>query len=576
MIRIGWILMLAFAIASSAAFAQKSDEEAAAREKLRRQNVLIDSIVADSRELRLPENRAIVYARVGTRLWELDQKRARQMFEDAVNELMSALAEMETERLRGRNPSSGIEARPQILQIIAGRDADFALQSLYRTRPPAVDRAIVGVKQTDSKIRNSPGSDAYLVQNELGLEQSIVRQAADQNPEKAAALIRAALKKGVTGDALPLLQKLNERDQAAAADLGSEVVGQLVRKNFTIAGQPDYAAIQTSITFLNDHIQQRSTAEKRFRFAASDMKTLADKLVAFFLDRVNQAASGYAPQMVTIAEKIRPDAVEKLKEVASGNQYRGGLRPMPRDAEVTRLLSPETTVEEMIAQAPKLSVDFRRQVYQNAANRLVSGGDVARARQLITENFSDDALTNAQEGLDWSIVTSLINKGRYGEAEAMIDEFSETTRLSGLISLAESIYNRDTAENQPLAARVLGKASALVPARPENNTEMQQAMQVIAAYSRIDPPAAFRFFEGLIPQLNEIAEASSLVSGYQGTYNYRRGELVLTNGGNFGFYLDGSMFRDLAKKDFDRSLALTNAFSRRELRLTLKQQLLDQ
>ena len=56
------VLML-FLCCFTGVFAQKETDqkaEDAAKEKLRRQMVLIDSLIADARELRLPENRAFV------------------------------------------------------------------------------------------------------------------------------------------------------------------------------------------------------------------------------------------------------------------------------------------------------------------------------------------------------------------------------------------------------------------------------------------------------------------------------------------------------------------------------------
>lgn len=555
-------------------FAQKEDE--AAKEKMRQRILLSEAIIADSRELRLPENRAIVFAKTGSRLWASDQKRAQDLFEDSINELLAAQAEAEMERRQGRQNEllTGQTTRPQVMQTIAAHNADFALRSLYRTRPTAVERAMVNQTVKDSKIRGTPGSDTYLVQNELNLEQSLLRLAADQNPEKAIALLQAALKKGVTGEALNLLRKLHEKDPAAAAELGSEVTAQLMRKNFMIGTQPDYSAMQASFSFLNEHLRQRPATDKGFRFTAADMKSLADKLIAFLLERGNQYGYPYAQQMVQVAEKMRPDAVEKLKELGV-NSRRQGFSSIQQDPNLSRLMKQETPIEQVLAEAPKLPADTRRQVYHSAANRLVAAGDLARARQVINDNFSDEALTNAEESLNWYYSHQLINQGKFTEAEALIDEFPEGNRLSALISLANAMFSRDAAENKTRALGVLEKARAGLPPRPENNNEMQHTMQLIAAYTRIEPAEAFRMLEGMVPQINELAEASVVISGFQGNNNIRRGELVISNGVSLGAHVDLSIIRVLAQKDFDRTMGLIGTFARREMRVSLKQQLLE-
>lgn len=573
-----WISAVIVAVCCTGVFAQSTAEAEATKEKLRQKQILIESIAADGRELRLPENRAILYARLGNKVWDIDQKRAEELFQDSVTELLAAQGEAEAERLRGRQGEflNYSNIRPQLLQLIASRNADLALKSLYRTRPFTVERAMTAANPKDNKIRSSPGNDLYLAQNELQLEQTIARQAADQNPERAVALLRTVLKKGVTGEALSLLRKIYEKDPSAAAELGGEVANRLTAKELMVGNQVDYNSVQTAISFLNDHIQKRAPSERVFRFAPADMKSLTDKLVNFFLSRTSQPAYGYLPQIIPIVEKLRPDALEKITELSkTPMDYHGGLRRIVQDPETMKLLSGETPVEEMLAKAPDLPIEARRGVYQMAANRLASEGNIGRARQIVSENFSDEALTSAQESLNWSYIHQLISQGKYNEAEVLIDESNEQNRFSGLISLADSMYSRDMEANRTRAIGVLAKAASSLPARPENSNEMQQFISLIAAYTRIEPTEAFRIIDGLTPQVNELAEASAVVSGFQGTYNFRRGEMLLTNGYAFGVNIDGSVFRGLSQKDFDRTLALIGGFSRREMRVAFKQSLLD-
>ncbi len=573
-----WLAAAAVAICCLGVFGQSTDDDEVAKERLRRKELLIESISSDGRELRLPENRAILLARLGVKVWDIDQKRADDLFQDAITELLAAQAEVEAERLRGRQNDglSNHNIRPQVLQMIAGRNADLALRSLFRTRPLAVERAMSGISSKDGKIRGSVGSDSYLAQNELNLEQTIARQAADQNPERAVALLQAVLKKGLTGDVLSLLRKIHERDPATAATLGSEAANRLGAKGFMAGDQVDYALVQTAISFLSDHLQKRAVSDKAFRFAPADMKSLADKLVSFFLGRTAQPSYGYLQQVAPIVEKMRPDALEKITELSKmPSGYYGGLRRTAADPEVAKLLNGETPIEEMIARAPNVPIESRAGIYQNAASRLVAEGNLSRARQIINDNFSDEALRSAQESLNWSYIHRTINEGKYGEAEVLIEEFNEPNRFSAMISLADAMYSRDMQANQSRAAGVLAKAAASLPPRPETSNEMQQFISLIAAYTRIQPNEAFRILDSLIPQINELTEASAIVSGFQSTYNFRRGEMLLTNASAFGVNIDGSIFRGLAQKDFDRTLALIGTFSRREVRVGFRQNLLD-
>jgi hypothetical protein len=549
--------------------------DAAAVERQRKILALTESIIAETKGLRLPENRASVFAGLGNRIWEIDRKRSQELFRDAVAELIAAQADAESDRRQGRQTElvTGQSSRPTVLRAIANRDAEFALKSFYQTRPAAIERAMANGSARDGKIRGMPGSEAYLIQNELGLEQILLKQAADQNPEKAVALLQNAIKKGITGEALPLLQKLHEKNPAAASEMASEVVGQLMRKSFVVNGQPDYNSMQAAFSFLNEHIRSRSAADNGFRFATADMRSLMDKLVGFFLEKGNQYGYPYSFQIVQVAEKMRPDVVEKLKEVERLAPRRG-LSPFS-DPNYSRLMNAETPIEQILAEAPKLPVELRRQAYQQTANRLMGAGDAARARQIINDNFSDEALANAKESLNWQQVHQLINNGKFAEAEALIEEFPDpNNRFSALVSLADAAYSRNIAENKNMAMGILSKAASYLPDRPENNNEMQQAMRLAAAYTRIEPAEAFRTIEGLVPYLNELTEASVVVNGFNNTHNIRKGETVMSAGGSFN-YVDGSVIRGLGQKDLERTLALVGSFTRREMRVGFLQLLLE-
>ncbi|MGI8409785.1 MAG: hypothetical protein ACR2M8_07905, partial [Pyrinomonadaceae bacterium] len=282
------VLMLL--LLSAGIFAQSEDEAGKTKEMERRKMVLIESMLADSRELKLGENRAIMFARIGGRLWDLDQKRARDLFQDAISELLGAQAAAEAGRKPGQQNEllAGQSTRPQILQTIATRDAEFALQSFYKSRPALIERAISNSKARNTKIGNHPGTDRQYAQTELQLEQMLIRMAADQNPEKAIALLKAALKSGISGETLGLLQKVFEKDPAAAKDLASEVAGQLARKPFIISDQLDYQTIQVATSILSEHVRDRPATEKALWFDASQMASLAERLIAFHIDKGNQ------------------------------------------------------------------------------------------------------------------------------------------------------------------------------------------------------------------------------------------------------------------------------------------------
>jgi hypothetical protein len=556
-------------------FGQKTESDE--KERARQRAALLDQIAADIPELKLAENRALAYARVGGMIWNDDQKRGRSFFLNAVNELMNAQASAETNHKASANQSellTGQSTRPQILNAIASRDAQMALDMLVKTRPAAIAKALaIQPSQTSNKISNYSGNSNYLAQNEINMEQNFMRMAADQDPSRAEKLIKDALSKGVSGETLELLRKLAEKNSSEASDLASQVIDKMMQAKLIIDGQPNYQNSQMMVSFLNDDIAHQKPGDQALKFDPAQMRAMADRLISYYLDRGSQEASWLAYSITPIAEKYEPGTVDRIKTIAKNTGCRGCDEGY--DPDVQKLLGDgDTTVAQLIAAGDKSPRNQRQQLYQTAANRMLEQGDMASARQLLSDKFSDDSLEEVLRGLDWQYTYTLINQGRFQEAEQMIDSFPEASRLGGLINLATTAYQRDPVTNKAYALAVIGKARDLIGDSPENSNEMQNLMQIVNTLTNMDPSEAIRVYESLVPQMNELSDAAAKINEFQGGGNVRNGEFLMSQGNSFGFYgADFSPFRQFAKSDFDRTMKLIDGFSHREVRVSLKLQL---
>lgn len=130
---IRFLFVLALFVFPFHVFAQNTDDGAsttdsattAAKEKLRQETVLLEQILADAKNLRLPENRAFVYAKVGSVLWQTDEKRARALFHSSINDLITAQTDAETGKGKKEvlnNLIYGQMPRWEILNLIAVRE----------------------------------------------------------------------------------------------------------------------------------------------------------------------------------------------------------------------------------------------------------------------------------------------------------------------------------------------------------------------------------------------------------------------------------------------------------------------
>lgn len=559
----------------SQTWAQGPDNNAdAEKEKAARWAKLFSAVAEEAAQLKLPENRAFINVKIGTVVWKTDEERARKLFRNAVNDLIAAQQAAEASKNPGQfyDLLNSQSARPMILGAIAAMDAEFALEALYRTRPANVERALAAASP-NLKIGANNGNYAYLAQNEINLEQRLIRQAAEQKPERAVALLRDAVKKKLSGETLNLLQNILQKDAVAANELANDVLDRLVAAEFVKSEQPNYELVNLSNSVLADFLRERSPEEKYLKFNEAGVQRLTVKVISIYLKYGQQM--GYVPieQLGPAIKRFSPQSYEPLLKVVRSPRLRGhGI--YPADPEYTKLMESNPSADVLVTAAKGFDQDTQRSIYQSAANKYSETGQYQAGIALLNEKMEGEALDNAVSSMNWYYAHHLMQKGEYDAAESVMMEFNESNRVSGLITLATTVFNANKDENRGRAAAILNRVRGLLPERPQNSTEMSQYFSLIGAAAPIDPAESFRTMESLIEQINQLSEAYALVNSFQGG-NVRQNEFMLSGGFNFGIYVDANIFRMLAQSDFDRALNVINAFSRRELRLLMLMHLLE-
>ncbi|MGB2752615.1 MAG: hypothetical protein WBC19_11220 [Pyrinomonadaceae bacterium] len=570
-----WCSLFVVLACPALSFTQKNAAPTAeeVKEKQRKLTAIVDQLATEIPNFRLGANRAYLYAISGRHICKTDPKRAAELMQSSIAELTGAQLQAETER-KSNQPNELLTSqttRPRVLNTIAICDAEYALQSLYKTRPIAVERAISGGALKTTKITNSNGNNLSIAQNETSLELAIMRLAADQNPERAIALLKESLKRDLSSETFTLLQKLHAKDPDEAMPLTNEVVEKLTQKGFLINGQPNAQYISLAIRFLAEFSRTKGPPEKSIKLEPSQMRALAEKLFTAYLDQSNNNGYFQPSTLIQFAEKLSPGYIPRLKAQEKSNLARSGRQP--GNPALGALLSSNPTAEKLISEAKNYPLESRRQLYSTAANKLADSGDLNAANALLNENFSDDALTNAQDSLNYYYAHRLMMQGKYPEAERIMGDFPESNRNAALINLAIVVFEKDKVENKSGAILILDKVRMQMPEKPANQNEMSQLMRLISAYAKIDTPQAFRMTEGLGPMMNELTEASVLVRSFQGGYDLQQGEFLIGNGMPFNFYPEMSVLRILADNDLDRTTKLLDGFARADIRVSLKLQL---
>lgn len=565
-----FILVAFFSIVSAQ---EKSDAEALRKKQFKD---LTEQIIAEIPNLKLGENRALIYAKIGSLVRKSDKKTAYALYQNAVSELIGAQMEAESISKNRNNYNSlinGQTPRTQILRIIAAQDAELALDFLYKTRPAMVSKAVASRSVKSNKIGSNEHNFDYLAQNEFNLEQTFISFAAEQNPERAVKLLEESLKKGFSSETLNLLKKLNKQDSEKATELAGEIISKLIQSKFTDKNQPNLQNVNIAVSLLTEFANENTISESKLKINSDQLQNLANELINFYLEKAAQNNNLHTYSIVRIAEKFAPAKVESLKNLRKGNS-RGFVANNDYQEEINKVISSEISPEQMIAEARKFPVNLRGNIYHSAANKFAAAGNLTGALGLLNDNFEDAALDEAVRSLYWSYAYQLINEEKFVEAENLMNNFPEDSRIASYIVLANAVYQKNPKVNKSQAIAILAKARALISVKPENSQELNLIMQIIQSCSQIDASEAMTLYEPLIPQMNELSEAAAVIHGFQTSNNVRQGEFSLAGGDSYGFYgADFSVFQIFAKNDFDRTINLINMFTRSEIRLSLKIQI---
>jgi hypothetical protein len=559
-------LFLAFVLiisVSTPIFAQNSEE---AKEKQRREIALLDRILSDAENLRLPENRAFVLARVGGAFWKTDEKLARKLFQEAINDLVTGQTEAENEKgnkqyfqplIYGQSP------RMEIINFIAARDAELALEVLAKTRPPKIAQA----------LGNSSGDSQSALQqyakNEIQAEQRLIGLAAEQNPQIAIKRVRESLKRDFTYETLNLLKKIYTKDPDAANQLAEEVMQKFLSADLS----KNYQDAEILGYFVAELGKEKTAEEKSVKIPDNLLRGVASKMIDFWLNAKTNQINGYWSAHPVI-EKLFPDRMAKVKEKIDflNNRYQTA-----ESQEYNKLMQSDAAPDELLAQAEKLPVSYRNEIYRKAAEKYVQNGNLGEAQRIMTTNISEEAAEQYLSQFYANLANQTMYQGKFDEAQGYANQIpDENQRLNALISLANVIYQKDPKENQKLAESVLDQARSLVSDAPETQNEFNSLMYLATAYVPLQPKEAFRLIEPLIPPLNELIQANAVLMKFRNYGGFRRGEIQITSGNSLGVYNLENLLRTLKNHDFDRTLQITGGINRLETRVWLELQLIDE
>jgi hypothetical protein len=542
----------------------KEEKEKAQKELERKAVALLDETLAGIQGLRLAENRSLIEAQAADMLWKRDEKRARTLFRDAMNDLATALSNGPEKSERGMNSYWMLmQTRAQTLQMVAARDPRLALELLRATTPPtSTDTSLFG--RTDQ---------------ELVLEQSITAQVAADDPKLALQMAQESLNKGISFSILTTLLRLQQKDAEAATQLGSDIVKKLQSENLFAKPETIFLALQLLRLAVRPQTQReminaRGSLEngpeaKPFKMDEQATRDLAEVVINSAL-KPSLHASGFLMQIKPLMPEL-----EKLSPTRASQLQR-------RLTELEKTLDPQSkawmqfesavqggTPDSLLEAAAKAPAEMRSSLYQAAAWALLQKGDTDRARQVITENMSGQEREQALARLDRLVIMRAIDKGKLDEVKQLIAGIrSKERKASALAQLAVGVAVKGDKKG---ALMLLDEARSMIDRQPDNDKELEALLEVARGYALVEPSRTFELLDPLIDQANEMLAAAALLEKFgAGPGIFRKGEMVLMPGmSNMGSTYTRFLkaLTELSRVSFDRTRATADRFSRDEVRL---------
>lgn len=519
-------------------------------------------------QLRLPETRVEMRIKAAQLMLKSDQKRAAKLFGQAAEDVRELIARMTTREGSAYDSYQlAVQLRQRLIRALAPYDPEAALKFLQSTRIPPELAAVQG-----------------LADPELPLEFQLVNQVVAADPKRAFDLAQDLLKRSSSAQLIETLTQLASKDSELAGRLAHDMVAKLLREDLVKSREAAYLTAS-----LMNVVRLRQAATNNNGDAAASGRMLSEEDYRdLFLKLVDEVMSYSSPSPIT---NYTPeyDAARSLAVV---------IRQMPNELKMyagDRAASAEQKVVELIGQREQQSGDWQRYqstitstpvetalesvteapeqmrdyLYQQIATRLATSGDMARARQILSERVTDPAQRqSALHNLQQQEVNSAVEKGRYEEALRLLGKFRSGAERDALVTQTLDQLSPGVKKQLALQYLAQGKNMITSAARSENQEQMHSLLALARVFARYDVHQAFEIVEPLLDQFNELSAAAVTMNGFDRDY-YREGELINSSDNPVAQMANNfsETLATLAMFDFDRAKTAAEGLNRLDVRI---------
>ena len=518
---------------------------------------LLADIEAMIPQIKSPQIRMKAQLQAAQLLWDIDQKRASSLFADAATSMKDYIASIQPEDLHIFQHTLG-QLRLELVQALALRDPEAALSVLQST-----SRAISAAYERGDYFRQ-----------ESTLELSIADQIMRKDPKRGLQMARQNLKRGYPSNLMNTLSELRRQDPQLGAELANELTTKLI--NEKLLSKTDAAYLVSSLIRYLPYANQ--PAEK----GATRTPFLSEDRVKELVQKVFDEASSYSQPAGQSYDAARDAAWNMLSALKSLGAQLDTISPGANAVVDKKLAEFEASRggvtiggkpdgELSVEAIAKMPAGAQEQLYLQLAFSESQKGNLARARQIISENVTNP--WQRRQGLsqvDQQEMYQAMNQGKVDQLLRILSGIrNPRERAQQLANMANSI---GPGLKRAAALNLLEQARNLVgPSVEAQSQEEMQALLVIAsAFSRYDVKRSFEIIDPLVEQFNELSVAARTLNGFGSDY-YNDDELDLQNNSPVAIVLSqmSGVLGNIAVVNFDRTKATADRVRAAEARLKI-------
>ena len=496
---------------------------------------LLETLAEQIGSLQSAENRTRMGSNIAMSLWPHNEAKAREMFATVTKEIKAVLEDDYTDPNVYVAKPNFIKLREDTALRIGRFDPEWALQFLKETKP--------------SRIKISD--------DELNLRLALLF--VGRNPDLALKLGRESLSHGVSQTQLPLIYELNKKSRTHASALLVEIVK--VAPYQSIRSIMENEQFYFMLALLVEPSLGRDPAFRDLMNYFTDVALKAGCGNEKLLDNDAYHFCYRLGRVVPLMEKVDAKRVAPLKYLAR----KGGF-PYEWSPEVTQYIDvyQNGSVDDLLAMIPKFP-EWRDFGQGFVIRKLIEFGDFERARKLANE-FTWQKPASKQD-----IVKEVNDAQRIVDEDTSEELLRDANQLPDESEMFNYLFRMATeigTRNPQTTLRLLDRASELLDKVPPERWQMQYKIGIAARYCQVKSDRCFTMVEPIIRKMNELVSAATKLNGFDNRY-LRNGEWNMTAEGGVGSLLTGLAQNAVyfGLYDFDRAIALSLQFERREIRM---------